>query len=335
VVAGLVGVVSAAAAIALDGAAPAGAGGAPDLGSQPRTAATAAQDAPDPEVVVHPGPDGTGEQWTLLATNAVVGDEEANVPAWRSTDRGATWAYAGDALPQVGPWARPGRTWAPGVLPLPGGGYALYYTARARDGDVQCIGVATSDRPTGPYVDDRSDPLVCQLFLGGSIDADAHVAPDGRPFLAWKSDENGASVPAAPRLWAQPLDRSGLALTGSPALLVRGLPGPAGVVEGPSLFTRPDGATGLVWSAGWWESAAYRMRQARCATPLGPCTPLDWPSPDPDRGGGGGAVFEPVDGNGGGAVAHHLAYHRWVGPPAYDEGGVREATVAPLAVPDA
>lgn len=318
------------------GTAGAGAGGAPELGVGPGAGgevvapqAGAGQDAPDPEVVVSPAPQGTegpqaGEEWTLLSTNTLVGGLPANVPAWRSHDRAATWQYVGDALPALGAWANPGYTWAPGTLPLPAGGFALYYTARHRDAGIQCIGVATADAPAGPYVDRLGRPLVCQGELGGSIDADALVAPDGTPYLTWKSDENNPAVGTAPRLWAQPLAPSGLELQGTPTVLVTGAPGLDGIVEAPSLFTRPDGRFGLVWSTGWWESPRYGMRQADCASPLGPCTPLMWQGPDPALGGGGGSVFRDAAGQ------PHLAYHRWVGPPSYREGGVRAAAIVPL-----
>src|SRR5262245_60051758 len=39
-----------------------------------------------------------------------------NVPWLVSTDPMHSWSQQGDALPQLGTWAVPGNTWAPGVL---------------------------------------------------------------------------------------------------------------------------------------------------------------------------------------------------------------------------
>jgi hypothetical protein len=298
---------------------------APELGTVPVSAA-AAQDAPDPEVLV------AGAEWVLYSTNTVVGGDDRNVPVWRSTDGGTTWVPVGDALPELGAWARRGWTWAPAVDRRPDGTHALYYTARNRASDRQCIGVATSAAATGPFTDARGTPLVCQVAEGGSIDADVHVAAGGIRYLVWKSDSNHPEVALPPDLWSRRLAPSGTELAGTSAWLVRGGLGGEGVVEGPSMFdlVRPAGPAGgeggpigLLYSAGWWETLGYRMRLARCAAPQGPCALSTW-DPPLARAGGGGSVFTDAAGR------HHVAYHHWVGPPGYLQGGVRATAVAAL-----
>jgi len=54
---------------------------------------------------------------------------------------------------------------------------------RYRTAERQCISRAVSDNPAGPFVDERSEPLVCQLELGGSIDPSPFVDADGTPYL--------------------------------------------------------------------------------------------------------------------------------------------------------
>lgn len=69
----------------------------------------------------------------------------------------------GDGLAHLPAWAAEGWTWAPEVVP-PGGAsdaYVLYFTARRRESEHQCIGVATASSPAGPFVPLTGDPLVC------------------------------------------------------------------------------------------------------------------------------------------------------------------------------
>ena len=70
-----------------------------------------------------------------------------------------------DALPKLGSWAKTGFTWAPEVLQL-GNRYLLYYTASDSRKGMQCIGVAESRDPLGPFVDSRPEPIVCQTDRG-------------------------------------------------------------------------------------------------------------------------------------------------------------------------
>ena len=125
------------------------------------------EDFPDAFVLPH------GSQFIAYATN-----NGANVPVAVSRDL-TTWGFARDpatgkvrdALPQLGAWAKTGFTWAPEVLQL-GNRYLLYYTASDRGRNAQCIGVAESTDPLGPFADSRAEPIVCQTGLDGSIDAD-------------------------------------------------------------------------------------------------------------------------------------------------------------------
>src|SRR6478735_2966224 len=123
---------------------------------------------PDPFVLLHNG------RFIAYSTN-----DGPNVPMATSTDL-VHWAFVTDpatgkrrdALPRLGSWAKTGFTWAPEVLRL-GDRFLLYYTASDAKRNAQCIGVAVSGDPQGPFVDDRPAAIVCQTELGGSIDASA------------------------------------------------------------------------------------------------------------------------------------------------------------------
>jgi beta-xylosidase len=93
------------------------------------------------------------------------------------------WDELHDPLPKLPRWSS-GDTWAPEVVKL-GSSYSLYYTAhdpdlKRPDGNgSQCVTVAIADSPEGPFVDQSSNPLVCQADKGGSIDATYFRDADG------------------------------------------------------------------------------------------------------------------------------------------------------------
>jgi len=206
-----------------------------------------------------------------------------NVPIASSTDL-VHWTFVGDpatgkqrdAMPNLGSWAKTGFTWAPEVLRL-GDKFLLYYTASDRRKDAQCIGVAEASDPFGPFVDSRSEPIVCQTKLGGSIDADAFKDADGKLYLYFKNDGN--RVHARTSLWGQALAPDGLSVTGEAVELVRDNQGwEERVVEAPTMIRSPAGYR-LFFSGGFfgWNPdegglSPYAMGYASCATALGPCT---------------------------------------------------------------
>lgn len=235
-------------------------------------------------------------------TNSTAG----NIQIMESTDL-QNWKKAGDALPTLASWATPGATWAPAVIHLKHS-YLLYYTAATARGRVQCLSVASSKRPGGPFTDSSTAPLVCQTDIGGSIDPSPYLDGAGHPYLAWKS--NGAGGQPA-TIWAQALDNQGTAVKGpGPTVLLRPSQGwEAGVVEAPSMVAE-DGGYDLFYSANDWDSADYAIGVARCSGALGPCTtPLSGPlfaSQSNLQGPGGATVF--TDGQG----QLQMAFQAWL-----------------------
>jgi hypothetical protein len=280
-------------------------------------------DFPDPDVIDVAG------TFYAYGTNAAGG----NVQIIDSTDL-AHWSVVGDALPQLPAWARPGATWAPGVIQL-GSGFVMFYATER--GTTECISVATAAQPQGPFIDRSTQPLICQTSLGGSIDPAPYLSRSGSLYLTWKSN-GGSGQPAT--IWAQPLSPTGTALaTGSyPIAILRPTQAWEGnVVEGPFMWSW-NGTYYLFYSGNNWDSASYAEGVAVCSGPLGPCSkPLGGPiyaSQPSISGPGGASVF--VDSHG----TPWIAFHGWmpaaVGYPNARLLFVRELTFSngiPVVVP--
>lgn len=225
---------------------------------------------PDAFVLLH------GSRFIAYATN-----EGRNVPVAVSNDL-VNWGFprdsAGkplDAMPTLGAWAKEGFTWAPEVSRI-GGKYLLYYTANDRRRDMQCVGVAVATDPLGPFVDSRTEPLVCQTDIGGTIDANVLADSDGKLYLYYKNDGNRVGKSSA--IWGQRLSADGLSVEGQPAALIRDDQAwEQKLVEAPTMVRTPTGYQ-LFFSAayfGWNDDqriSPYGMGYANCAGPLGPCT---------------------------------------------------------------
>ncbi|HVM65672.1 MAG TPA: glycoside hydrolase family 43 protein [Acidimicrobiales bacterium] len=246
-------------------------------------------DVADPTILT------VGPTYYLFGTT----DWRSNVPTATSTDL-VHWDNVPDALPVLPQWAQPSisMTWAPAVIAV-GRRYVMYVTTEERASGRQCIAVATSASPGGPYADGSAQPFLCQRTLGGSIDPDAVRDSRGALHLVWKSDGNCCGLGSS--LWEQDLSPDGLHLVGrSHRLLGADQAWEAGNVEGPALV---QAATGwwMFFSGGDWRTASYATGIAWCRAIEGPCRdvltrPL-LPSTDAGRTPSGLSTF--VDAHGG------------------------------------
>jgi hypothetical protein len=202
-----------------------------------------------------------------------------------------------DALPDadMGAWAKPGDTWAPSVA-YNGSEFVMYYTATENQSPFdQCIGVATSANPLGPYQDSSSQPVVCQdgngwsapaidgaPSLGGSIDPDVFEnTSNGTWWLLWKNDGNHESPSSPTTIWSVQLQSDLLGpSTNMTHQLVTNTPSSweGSVIEGPNMYmTTTNGSSPtysyyLFFSGNNFGSTAYGTGWASCSGPAGPCT---------------------------------------------------------------
>jgi hypothetical protein len=256
-------------------------------------------DFPDPDVLL------VGSTYYAYATNSVSG----NIQIIEASDL-SHWSTVGDALPHLPAWANTFYTWAPSVAYV-GGKYDLYYVVDPTGSSTECISVATSGSPLGPFVDSSSAPLECQPALGGSIDPDAFVDANGSVFLLWKSGDTGSA-----RIWAQQLDPSGTNFAAGSNAATVFMPDQSwqgGNVEAPDLVDA-GGRYLLFYSGNNWDSASYAVGVATCAGPLGPC---DDASANPILSSGAG-----VSGPGGESVFVDDNGNSWIAFDAWNPGAV-------------
>lgn len=280
-----------------------------------------AEDFPDP-FVLH-----EGGAYYAFGTNG----HGKNIQMATSIDL-ATWTDLPDALPTLPSWAKANAslTWAPSILKR-GTSFILYFTARFDAVGYQCIGRAIATTPTGPYVDDTTQPFICQPALCGSIDASPYVDVNGDAYLYWKSDENAPDCAAPSRIWTQKLGVDGLSLLGTPvALLQRDRNWEFPLIEGPSMI-RDGSQYYLFYSANNYDTADYAIGYATCDTPSGPCTKQNLNEPffkslDPALGPGGQEFFTDDQSK------VWMAYHAWTSPlVSYANGGARSLRIDPVS----
>jgi beta-xylosidase len=275
------------------------------------------RDFPDPDALRVDG------AWYAYATNA----NDMNIPAATSSDL-VTWRFLGNALPRAPRWAGQGfgYNWAPEVSRFDDT-YVMYFTTRLTigSGGIQCIGLATSPAPEGPFLPTGSsneEPFVCQRNEGGSIDPSVFVDDDGARYLLWKSDANSRG--GQTWLYIQQLSDDGLSLEGEPQRLITADARWEGVlVDAPTLW-KQDGRYYLFYSANDYKTRDYAVGYAVADRPEGPYAKaaenpiLKTTLAAGIVGPGGQDIQVGADGR------HYLLFHTWT-PGAY-----RALAIAPL-----
>ena len=229
--------------------------GMPDAAAQPAqyTNPVIAGDYPDPSVIR------VGNEYWGTATSSEWGPP---FPILHSRDL-VNWTTVGTAFTKRPAWSV-GNYWAPELVEY-NGRYFIYYVARKKDGPL-CTAVASAAKPAGPYKD--HGPLVCQD--AGSIDGFPITDENGQRYLVWKEDGNSRNLPTP--LWAQPLSKDGLKLTGEPKELIRNdAKWEAQLVEGPFIMRR-DGWFYMFYAgnACCGRQCNYAVGVARAQKLLGP-----------------------------------------------------------------
>ena len=199
-------------------------------------------DHPDPEVRIFNG------KYYIYPTNE--GPEEFHA---YSSDDLTNWVDEGAifSLRRDCSWANI-NGWAPSVIER-NGTYYLYYTAEAK------IGVATSTRPTGPFVDLGRPFIGSDPFTVDIIDAMAYIDDDGQAYLYY-GGSNGA------RMVVRKLNPDMVSFASGPMDIT-----PPNFTEAPFMVKR-DGVYYLMYSNGSWFNETYNVQYSTATSPLGPWT---------------------------------------------------------------
>ena len=214
-----------------------------------------AGDYPDPSVTK------VGDTYWATATTSNWGP---TFPLLKSSDL-QHWSLVGHVFPGERPAWADYYFWAPEINHDANGKTYVFYTAHKRGGNL-AVGVASADRPEGPYRD--HGPLVGQP--DGSIDGFPTTDENGQPYLIWKEDGNSQRQPTP--IWAQRLNADRTALVGEKTELFRNTAAWEGnLVEGPSVV-RHGGYFYLFYAANGCcgPGCTYATGVARAATLLGP-----------------------------------------------------------------
>ncbi len=315
-------------------------------------------DFPDPSILQW-----GGIYYGFATQNFAPASQRINIQVSVSSN-GVGWSPLNgvDALPQVGSWAKPGNTWAPSVVrDDTDNDFVMYYTSTEISTGDQCIGMATSLLPTGPYTDNQNQPMVCQnqvgysdptvdstQDLGGSIDPDIFTdSVTGDTWLIWKSDGNHLNPPVSTILWSVPLDPTTYMPDGSPTELMQNDEAwQSGIVEGPDMVETTTTTGGsdptttpsytLFYSGSDEGASTYAVGWATCPSgPAAACTDMSTSQPllvsAPGMSGPGGPDVYALPESGGNSQLV-MAFAAWQGSTiGYLGCGIRPMYLADLS----
>jgi xylan 1,4-beta-xylosidase len=210
-------------------------------------------DYPDPSVVK------IGDNYWATATTS---NWAPAYPILESKDL-LHWQIKSSVFPKLPAWADY-YFWAPEIS-YDNGRVYVYYAAHKRNGNL-CVGVASADKPEGPYHDHGT--LMCEK--AGSIDAFPMRDNNGKLYLIWKEDGN--SVGSYTPIWAMEMNEARTALIGEKKELFRNdAAWESNLVEGVSMMRHGEYIYAFFAGAGCCgRECNYAMGVARAKDLLGP-----------------------------------------------------------------
>ncbi|TDH19726.1 glycoside hydrolase [Segetibacter sp. 3557_3] len=209
----------------------------------------------------HPDPSAVQIGNTYWAT-ATTSNWFPAFPLLRSDDM-VNWNPQGFVFTKKPDWADY-YFWAPEIT-YENGKVWIYYSAHKKNGNL-CVGVASADKPEGPYTD--LGPLICQEV--GSIDGFPMRDENGKLYLVWKEDANSVGKPTP--IWASEMNEQRTALIGEKKELFRNdQPWEKNLVEGVSMVKHNGYFYAIYAAAGCCGSGCdYVVGAARSKSLLGP-----------------------------------------------------------------
>jgi beta-xylosidase len=213
-------------------------------------------DFPDPKVIFVDG------AYYAYSTASRYGAAVLHVPVRRSTSLLTGWGQVRDAMPSLPPWvdrtpSGQASIWAPAVTTRGEHDYLLYFTARSAKQRAQCLGVARSAHPDGPFRSVAERPLVCRPGDVDAIDPAPFVDHDGTRYLLYSASRAGNAT-----IWLQRLTEEGTDTVGPRRAVLRAdRPDEAHIVEAPALVRHGDEYV-LFYSGNAFNSGSYFVNYA-------------------------------------------------------------------------
>lgn len=208
----------------------------------------------DPEGAVLDG------QYWVFPTYSADFDDQTFMDAFSSPDL-VTWTKHPRVLDKKDvSWARRAM-WAPAVMHANGKYYLFFSANDVHEGEVGGIGVATANRPEGPYKDALGKPLINEIVNGAQpIDQFVFRDDDGQYYMYYGGWGHCNVAKMSPDLMSiVPF------ADGSKFREVT----PENYVEGPFMLKR-RGKYYFMWSEGGWGGPDYCVAYAIADSPFGP-----------------------------------------------------------------
>ncbi len=208
----------------------------------------------DPEGAVLDG------QYWVFPTYSADFDDQTFMDAFSSPDL-VTWTKHPRVLDKKDvSWARRAM-WAPAVMHANGKYYLFFSANDVHEGEVGGIGVATANRPEGPYKDALGKPLINEIVNGAQpIDQFVFRDDDGQYYMYYGGWGHCNVAKMSPDLMSiVPF------ADGSKFREVT----PENYVEGPFMLKR-KGKYYFMWSEGGWGGPDYCVAYAIADSPFGP-----------------------------------------------------------------
>lgn len=207
-----------------------------------------------------------GKEYWIYPTYSDKYEAQTYMDAYSSKDL-VTWKKHPHVLDTSNvKWAKK-AVWAPSITKK-GNKYYLFFGANdiQNDNELGGIGVAVSNKPTGPFKDLIGKPLIDKFHNGAQpIDQYVFKDKDGQYYLfygGWShcnvvklSDDFKSIVPFPDGTTYKEVT-------------------PKGYVEGPFMFIR-NGKYYFMWSEGGWTGPDYSVAYAMADSPLGPFKRID------------------------------------------------------------
>jgi beta-xylosidase len=210
----------------------------------------------DPDSVV------IGDRYWIFPTYSAPYGEQLHFDAFSSSDL-VTWTKHERILDSgaIG-WASRAM-WAP-CIAVKDGYFYLFFAANdiQSDGEFGGIGVATADRPEGPYGDHLGKPLVDKFHHGAQpIDQAVFQDPRTGRWYLYYGGWGHCNVAMLNDSFSgfEPFEDGSVFRSITPE----------GYVEGPTMLYR-GGKYYFMWSEGGWTGPDYRVAYAVADSPLGP-----------------------------------------------------------------